>query len=305
LLAVGRDGTLSGTPENGDAGAFVEAQLSITVHPLTIVSVILTVIPETDELIERTETVVLTMAEGPYESGAYPFVAVFIRNSNHAPFFLADPVLAPAALVGEPYTGESLADHAGDPNLDDGDTLSFEKTSGPDWLSIAPDGTLSGLPGELDFGTNLFGVHVTDAGGLMADGTLQITVPSPFESWQLADFGPQSVDPLVVGELADPDQDGLSNVMEYALGTDPNLSGAARIHREMVDIAGTDYMRVTYFINPSATDITLVVEGTEDLADPNGWSDQNLLIEEVTTARIVVCDTLGGTRRFMRLEISR
>ena len=202
--------------------------------------------------------------------------------------------------------GESLADHASDPNFEDGDTFTFEKIDGPEWLSVALDGTLSGVPGEVDLGTNLFSVRVTDAAGLTADGTLQITVtlPSPFESWQIAEFGPLSGDPLVAGESADPDQDGSSNLVEYALGTDPNQPDAARVEQEMVEIDGTAYLRVTYFINPAATDIGMAVEGTDDLANPNGWSDQNLLIEEQTTARLVVRDTLGGTLRFMRLKIS-
>jgi hypothetical protein len=270
-------------------------------------SVNVTVTPETDELIEGTETVVLSLEEGPYEIDEPSFARVFIRDSNHAPFFLADPVIAAAALVGQPYTGETLADLAGDPNLDDGDTLSFEKINGPGWLSIAPDGALSGLPGELDQGTQLFSVRVTDAAGLTADGTLQITVtvPSTFETWQLAEFGPQAGEPLVAGELADPDQDGFANLMEYALGTDPNQPDAPRIEQEMVDIEGASYLRITYFTNPEATGVSLIVEGTNDLTDPDGWSEQDIIIEQVMTARLVVRDTLGGSHRFFRLIISR
>ncbi|MDP3849780.1 MAG: cadherin domain-containing protein [Luteolibacter sp.] len=270
-------------------------------------SVTLSVIPAADELIEGTETVVLTIAEGPYEPGESSSAFLSIRDSNHAPFFLAAPVLTSAALVGEPYTGESLMEHTDDPNLDDGDTLQFEKLGGPDWLSIGLDGTLSGSPGEPDLGTNVFSVRVTDAEGLMADGSLQITVrnPSTYGSWQLARFGPLALEPLVAGESADPDQDGRSNLLEYALGTDPNHGDAARIEQEMVDVEGTTTMRLTYSTNPAAKDISLIVEGTSDLSDPNGWSDQSILIEEVTTAHLVVRDMLGGPQRFFHLRVSR
>jgi hypothetical protein len=161
------------------------------------------------------------------------------------------------------------------------------------------------LPGELDLGTILFPVRVTDAAGLTADGTLQITVkvPTSFENWQLAEFGSRAGEPLVAGESADPDRDGLSNLLEYAFGTDPDQADAARVEQEMVDIEGAAYMRLTYFINPARAGITLIVEGTDNLTDPDGWSDENLLIEEVTTARLVVRDTAGGPRRFFRLRV--
>jgi hypothetical protein len=296
--------TLTGSAINGVD--YVEIPDSIII-PSGQESVSLSVIPAVDELIEGTETVVLSLEEGPYETGESSLARVFIKDSNHAPFFLADPVVSPAALVDESYTGESLADHAGDPNLDDGDTLSFEKTAGPEWLSIALDGTLAGLPGVLDLGTHVFAVRVTDAAGLPADGTLQITVtvPSTFEAWQLEEFGPQAGEPLVAGELADPDQDGFSNLMEYAFDTDPNQPDVPRIEQEMVDIEGTATMRITYFTNPAAEGISLIVEATSDLTDPDGWSDEDIIIEQVTTARLMVRDTFGGPRRFFRLEISR
>jgi hypothetical protein len=64
-------------------------------------------------------------------------------------------------------------------------------------------------------------------------------------------------------------------------------------------------MRLTYFTHPTAEDINLIVEGTNDLADPESWSEQDIIIEEVTTARLVVRDTLGGSKRFFRLRVSR
>jgi hypothetical protein len=108
----------------------------------------------------------------------------------------------------------------------------------------------------------------------------------------------------VAGELADPDMDGLFNLLEFAFGTDPNLPDAARVEQEMVEIEGVAYMRITYFINPAAEGLGLIVEGTDDFTDPDGWSDQNIIVEEVTTARLVVRDTVGGARRFFRLRVT-
>jgi alpha-glucosidase len=67
-----------------------------------------------------------------------------------------------------------LADSASDPDV--GDTLTFSKTSGPAWLSVAANGGLGGTPTPSDVGTNTFAVQVTDSLGMSNDATLLISV---------------------------------------------------------------------------------------------------------------------------------
>src|SRR5206468_1466128 len=44
----------------------------------------------------------------------------------------------------------------------------------------------------------------------------------PIDAWRLANFTPAELaDPAISGDLADPDQDGFSNLEEYALGLPP------------------------------------------------------------------------------------
>jgi hypothetical protein len=78
------------------------------------------------------------------------------------------------ATEGSAYNA-SLADNASDP---EGDTMSFSKVSGPSWLSVASDGSLSGTPGAGDVGLNSFTVQV-DATGGSDTATLEITVDAP------------------------------------------------------------------------------------------------------------------------------
>jgi hypothetical protein len=104
-------------------------------------------------------------------AGASNTASLFI-NVNGAPSFTSNPLNFPSATPGEPYSG-SLASSATDPN---GDVLSFSKTSGPSWLSVATDGTLSGTPAPADVGANVFGVRATDPDGLFANATLNISV---------------------------------------------------------------------------------------------------------------------------------
>jgi regulation of enolase protein 1 (concanavalin A-like superfamily) len=93
------------------------------------------------------------------------------------PEFLNDPFSKPQAIEGNPYSG-SLASDASD--VDPGDTLSFSKVSGPGWLNVASNGSLSGTPGNSDTGENVFTIQVQDQIGLSGTATMTIEVANIF-----------------------------------------------------------------------------------------------------------------------------
>jgi uncharacterized repeat protein (TIGR03803 family) len=98
--------------------------------------------------------------------------------ADPAPTFISSPFAEAGANVGEAYTG-SIATNGTAPYLVLGDILSFAKVSGPAWLNLAADGTLSGTPQGLNGGTNSFVVSVTDLGGSSNTTTMSIYVNSP------------------------------------------------------------------------------------------------------------------------------
>ncbi|HET6443307.1 MAG TPA: putative Ig domain-containing protein [candidate division Zixibacteria bacterium] len=138
-LVVGSDGALSGTADNDDVGL---NGFSVKVADIAGAS----------------DTAVLQIT---------------VVNTNDPPAFPADPVVESDATEDSPYNG-SIAGNATDP--DAGDTLTFSKESGPAWLSIASDGTLSGTPLNGDVGTNDFSVKVSDAAAASDTAVLRITV---------------------------------------------------------------------------------------------------------------------------------
>lgn len=77
------------------------------------------------------------------------------------------------ATEGQAYAG-SLAGTAFD--YDSGDILTYSKVSGPAWLNVAADGTLSGTPQAGDIGLNQFIVQVADGFGGGDTTTLDIEV---------------------------------------------------------------------------------------------------------------------------------
>ena len=93
--------------------------------------------------------------------------------SNTPPAFTSDPIVELDGVENVFYSS-SIADNAIDP--DPGDTLSFSKVDGPEWLSVANDGSLSGIPGAEDVGLNTWTVRVEDQTGGFDEAFLQIII---------------------------------------------------------------------------------------------------------------------------------
>ena len=96
-------------------------------------------------------------------------------NADSPPVFISNPFSGPPVTAGQPYLG-SIAANASDPDF--GDVLTFSKVSGPAWLSLASNGSLSGTPFSSNVGTNAFIVSVTDYDGLSNNATLYVDVIS-------------------------------------------------------------------------------------------------------------------------------
>ncbi|MFZ5897022.1 MAG: fibronectin type III domain-containing protein [Myxococcota bacterium] len=101
----------------------------------------------------------------------FPAISALYSGSNQAPIFTFDPITR-NAQINVPLSGQTLAGSATDPNPSD--TLTYSKQSGPTWLNVAADGTLSGTPTAT--GTVNASVRVTDGGGLFDTATLTFEV---------------------------------------------------------------------------------------------------------------------------------
>ena len=90
------------------------------------------------------------------------------------PSFVSDPVVEVKAEQDSAYNA-TLADDASDPDFD---PMTFVKLSGPDWLQVAANGSLSGTPTNSDVGLNSFTIQVSAVGGVDS-ASLEITVSEP------------------------------------------------------------------------------------------------------------------------------
>jgi len=92
--------------------------------------------------------------------------------TNNPPAFTSDPIVKANGNQGLSYSG-SIASNANDA---DADPLTFAKSAGPAWLSVATNGALIGTPGAANVGVNSFTVSASDGRGGSDTATLQITV---------------------------------------------------------------------------------------------------------------------------------
>jgi iduronate 2-sulfatase len=83
-------------------------------------------------------------------------------------FFTVDPISRPAADVDVAYTGQSISGTASN-------AASYSIVAGPAWLSIAPNGDLSGTPAADDIGANSWIVQASN-GAESDTAVLHITV---------------------------------------------------------------------------------------------------------------------------------
>lgn len=90
-----------------------------------------------------------------------------------------------------------------------------------------------------------------------------LTVLSQFDSWRASHFTSSELsDSSISGPNADPDHDGLSNLVEYALGSVPKTTSLMATPQVNVN---NGRITITFTHNTAATDVTLSVLGTDNL----------------------------------------
>ena len=73
--------------------------------------------------------------------------------------------------------------------------------------------------------------------------------------------------PLISGPSADPDEDGATNLQEYAFGENPLAAGAVgRPTIQMVTLNGVEYLGIRFQRRTDDATLTYEVQSTENLA---------------------------------------
>ena len=130
----------------------------------------------------------------------------------------------------------------------------------------------------------------------------------PFAAWKSQWFtAAELADPSISGDDADPDGDGLPNIVEYALGLNPRVPNSSTVLTSSVT---NGVLTATYQLSKAATDVTVVVEESSDLINWNSGttfiSTPQVLTDDGTTQTVQVTDkqSSGSSHRFMRLRVT-
>gem|GEM_PF-3104633 len=216
---------------------------------------------------------VLPIADGTWSVGVsnsipYPQQSISVIGHATMDFSPAQPPviisLNPAAgSVGANYN-QVLSAEGGTPPY----TWSLVSGVLPDGLSFDGNGTISGIPTMATTAT--FTVRVADSGNLFAMAELSLSVISPFRTWEEMNFLAGDISAGKSGPAADPDGDGFTNLLEYALGGSPKVADAATIAPDG-DSNGSQ-IQISFRCDDSRKDLIYTVQSSTDLA-PNSWTD--------------------------------
>ncbi len=133
---------------------------------------------------------------------------------------------------------------------------------------------------------------------------------TPFNDWRLTEFGTNANNSAISGDLADPDGDGIVNLLEYALDLNLNAASVQGLPTAQIDPA-CDCLTLIYTKVLSAIDLTYSAEAANDPGGP--WSTNGITSAVITfngpTQTIKASDAGNpippATARFMHLKVTR
>ncbi len=135
-------------------------------------------------------------------------------------------------------------------------------------------------------------------------GDLDLVLASDRELWRQTHFGTLFAT-ANAADLADPDGDGVSNLLEYALGTTP--TDAASVSLPSVQVSGLSpqplFLQLTFL--RARSDLTYTVEASSDLATWSAISTNPGTVSPTTPVTVTDSANLSVTpRRFLRLRVT-
>ncbi|MDA1275195.1 MAG: putative Ig domain-containing protein [Verrucomicrobia bacterium] len=197
---------------------------------------------------------------------------------NTAPTIASAPVTS--AAFGLLYQYQLTAQ---DP---EGNSLTYSKEGGPDWLSVSAAGLANGTPPENATGEFTVSIQATDNGSpaMSATQSFSLNVIASFSGWQNLRFAgaTQSSD---AAPGADPDNDGLSNLAEYLLRSDPRAANSASF--VSVDFNASGQLTLGMKVRTDDSNVKVSVEFASDV----GFGSPTIV-----SATEVGVDTAAGFR---------
>ncbi len=246
-----------------------------------------------------------TAPDAPTAAGSYAVVAT-ISAANYTGSATTTLVIAQATQTitftgpaDQPFGSTPLTLNA---TATSGLPVTFAVTQGPatlagNTLTLAGAGTITltaSQPGNTNYAA-------------ASDVVRSFVVTGNFASFQLTHFTVEELaNPAISGPSADPDGDGLANLLEYALGLAPKTANASGLPEVAASAGEWTY---TYTRPSDRADITYAVERSTDLTS---WTTADVTHELVSTDAATGTQTwrarvplATGANGFFRLKVER
>lgn len=166
--------------------------------------------------------------------------------------------------------------------------------------------------------TYYYRVAASNTAGLSAySSTASSTpyVPAGIAGWRYVNFGAAGLQPTMANgaaDLANPSGDGISNLLKYAYGLDPNASDSTHAPKvTLQNVSGSFYLQISYRQRKDATDLGYIVQVGNDLATWNSGPSYTSQVSQTDngdgTYTVVVRDltpTSVQPKRFIRLIVN-
>ena len=167
-------------------------------------------------------------------------------------------------------------------------------------------------------GLHTLRMRVTDTAGQTGFSEVQVLFANGVDRWKSERFtlGEQA-NPAISGNLADPDQDGLLNILEYGLNLNPKAGSQMGLPSMSVQtVSGVRYLALTFTRVKWATDLNYAVEAANSPAGP--WTRIDPLLPQNQLSvldnspafglqTLTVRDSVPATgpSRMMRLRVTK
>ncbi len=148
-----------------------------------------------------------------------------------------------------------------------------------------------------------------DRGYPEVDAVADVAPAPPYARWKIERFA-WTEDPSLADDDADPDGDGIVNLVEYVLGTDPNLADPSSVLRLLRDPGESgDDVLIRHPWNPDAVDVRWRIERLDGSLSAEGtWTEEGIVQRETmvpgggSAVRIESRASAASSRSFFRLR---
>jgi hypothetical protein len=224
------------------------------------------------------------------------------------------PVNDPPVAVADSFSGSQGLAVTGNVLTNDADveatTLTAMLVSGPTngVLTFTANGVFSYTANVGFLGSDSFSYKANDGGADSAPVAVTITVAGKlYSTWEIEHFSAEEILAGSADETGDFDWDGLVNLVEYALGTDPRVPNGGPVPGIANDALGHPRLTLSFTRPIGLPGLTYTVECSSDLT---AW--EAVTAVEITPSAdhetVVARDdqiVSGQTRRFLRLRVQR